>query len=267
MQAAFVYALTMFALLWGVSFSYGASSPPPVMQQVSLLPPDAQPSLPPPPPKAEPEPEPKPLPKPKPKPAPKPKADADIALKQKQKEEEEKRRKEREEKERKKAEAKKKKEEAERKRREERKRKEEERKRKREEERRKREQAEKRLREQQQRERDAARLAALNLELGKERRAVESGIQRRIEQKHSHPTSVPKDADIEVIYVFRLVPDGTGRAILEGLPVIEQSSGNDEYDESVYRAILQARVFPFPRSPELAQEFVNITLRMSPLDR
>ena len=276
MQAAIVFALTLFALFWGVSFSFSAPPPVTVLDTLPTLIQNDTATRPLPKPKPEPEPEAESIPETNPKPAPKPKpttksdADADIALKQKQKAQEEKRRKE-EERERQKrkeeAEAKKKKEEEQRKKREAQKRREEERKRKDEEERKRREEAQQKLLDQQQRERDIEQRIARESALGKERRTIEGQIRGRIERTHNHPQSVPADADIEVKIKFCLTPDGTGRARLKGLPDIIQSSGNKDYDKSVWRAIVKAEVFSFPTAPELAEEFSCINLTMSPLDK
>ncbi len=274
MQAAAVFALTMFALLWGISFSFSAATTPVFVEQISLVPQVIQPAPKlPPPTKAE-KPEPKPEPKPAPsKPAPKPATDADIALKKKQQEEEEKRRKEKERKKReqqKRDEVKKKKEEAERKQREEeaqKRREAEEQQRQEEEARKQQAEEERQQREAEARDREEARRVARETKIGNERQLIKGQIRGRIERAHSHPASVPDDADIEVIIVFRLITIDTGRAELREPPEIIKSSGNAEYDESVWRAIIKTGVFPFPREPELAEEFLDITLHMSPRDK
>ena len=101
-------------------------------------------------------------------------------------------------------------------------------------------------------------------ELGKQKGKIKWQIQRRIEDKHRHPTSVPEDAEIEVEVSFGLVPIGEGRARLQGEPEIISSSGDLEYDRSVIRAIIQVGIFPFPDAPELLEDFSVINLRMSP---
>ncbi len=249
-----VFVLTAAMMAFG-SASWSQSSPPPLIERISLLPMEAQ--VPPP----EPEPEPKPEPKPKPVVQKKPVKPAepekpDIALKKKKREEE---RKKKEAEKKRKAEEKRKRELAEKKRRKK------EREQKLAEEKRKKREQERQAREKERLAQQRAKelQQARGRELAKISQLYESRIRGRIETQHSHPPSVPRDADIEVVVVFRLAPHGR-LAELDGLPRIEESSGNDEYDESVLRAILEATPFPFPLEPELISRFSVITLRMTP---
>ena len=173
---------------------------------------------------------------------------------------------------------KKKEEEEKRKREEEKKRKEEEEKRKREEEKKRKEEEEKRKREEEKKRREgeatAKRLAneAAIRNQALQRRANRLGsdygarIRARIQSYLKTPESVPKDEEIVVEIYVRLHPDG----FLRGRPEVIKSSGYDEYDESAYRAVLQAVPLPVPKekfitgNSELLANFTELTLRITP---
>ena len=249
-QAAAVYALTALALFWGVSFSFSAASVSPILQQVSLLPVQVAP-----PPKVAPKPKPESALNPDPAPSNSP--DADIAIKKRQ-EEEEKRRKETERRKREEEVQKRKQEEAQKKHEEAQEREEAQKREKEKQKQLEQEKIEQKRRNKEQRAKELARQS----ELGEKSKKIEGQIRGRIERSHNHPQSVPEDADLEVVVVFSLEPEGEGRARLQGWPEIKESSGNGEYDESVQRAIMKVGSFPFPVEPELLEDFLVITLRM-----
>ena len=91
----------------------------------------------------------------------------------------------------------------------------------------------------------------------------ESYIRRiisRIESFLTEPLEIRGLENLEVIVEIHLDTDGS----LEGLPQILETSGIPEYDESVFRGILEAGTLPMPKEPELLEEFRVLTLRITP---
>lgn len=129
------------------------------------------------------------------------------------------------------------------------------------EEERKRKAEEERIRQEQIAAEQAAMEAARQRALLSERDKYLALIQRRVEEKWVRPTSWPAGTACTV--TVRLVPGSGGTAqVIDAR--LARSCGNPLFDRSVENAVFSASPLPFPKSPELMNEFRELTFNFRP---